>query len=71
MKLKQLVKNTNKSRRQIAEELEIGYMTLNNWIYNYSMPTSDNYNKLLAYFKVHTIDDITPRELGRPIINHT
>lgn len=54
--LKKYIAKSGKDRTLIAEELELSYSTLTDWVNGKKYPRIDNIEKLAAYFEVSKSD---------------
>lgn len=54
--LKQYIDKSGKDRTQIAEDLELSYSTLTDWVNGKKYPRINNIEKLATYFKVSKSD---------------
>ena len=54
--LKKYISKSGKDRRRIAEELDMSYSTLTDWINGKKYPRINNIEKLAAYFNVSKSD---------------
>lgn len=54
--LKKYISKSGKDRSTIAEELDLSYSTLTDWVNGKKYPRIDNIEKLASYFKVSKSD---------------
>ena len=54
--LKEYIAKSGKDRTQIAEDLDLSYSTLTDWVNGKKYPRINNIEKLAAYFKVSKSD---------------
>lgn len=63
--LKSYISKSGKDRGQIAEELELSYSTLTDWVNGKKYPRINNIEKLASYFEVSKSDLIEDFEEKR------
>lgn len=54
--LKKLINASGKMQREVADDLNIGATTLNNWCAGTAIPSYQKIKSLADYFKVHVTD---------------